>query len=164
MKFLDNFLMPMQKAVKQSVSSFIRLETSDNETTLVSSDGSMISYLRVEGCKQLIGDEEFEKIVNASAITVGARFDRSGHAMQVYFARDPGRIRSKLEQQVKPSRTAARNIGLDLEDLMDERVNHLEKFLSYEECYFVLWTRPSALPAGTNISARRTSKTTFISS
>ncbi len=145
MKFLDNFLTPFQKAVKQSVSSFIRLETSDNETTLVASDGSMVSYLRVEGCKQLIGDEEFEKIVTSSTIKIGARFDRVGHAMQVFFARDPGRIRARLEQQIRPSRIAARNIGLDLEDLMDERVNHLEKFLSHEECFFVLWTRPSAL-------------------
>lgn len=46
---------------------------------------------------------------------------------------------------VRPSRITAEAIGLELEDLFDERARHLERFLSHEEAYFVLWTRPSVL-------------------
>lgn len=145
MELLDKFLTPLQKAMKQSVSSFIRLETADSDTALVSSDGSLISYLKIEGSRQLIGDEEFENIVNSTTIKLGAKFDRLGHAIQVYFSRDPARIRSKIQEQTRATRISTRNIGLELEDLLDERVNHLEKFMSYEECYFVLWTRTSAM-------------------
>ncbi|MGH1375017.1 MAG: type IV secretion protein IcmB [Alphaproteobacteria bacterium] len=145
MKFTDKLLAPLQKALRQSVSSFIRLETCENETTLVSADGSLISYVKVEGSKQIIGDEEYETIVNAANIKIGARFDRIGHAMQVYFVRDPDRIRQALKDQVSPSRTTAKNIGLDLDDVFQERINHLERFLTHEEQYFVLWTRPSCL-------------------
>ncbi len=145
MTILDKLIAPFQKGLRQSVSSFIRLETRENETTLVSTDGSLVSYVKVEGSKQIIGDDEYEAIVSSSNIKIGARFDRIGHAMQVYFVRDPSRIRQTLEEKIKPSRTTANNIGLDLNDLFEEKVNHLEKFLTHEEQYFVLWTRPSGL-------------------
>lgn len=145
MSFFDKLLTPFQKGLKQSVSSFIRLETMENATTMVAIDGSLISYVKVEGSRQIIGEEEFNNIVNASNVKIGTRFDRPGHSMQVYFARDPNRIRATLEAQIKPSRTTAHNIGLELDDVFEEKVNHLERFLTHEECYFVLWTRSSCL-------------------
>ena len=145
MNFLQKTLVPFQKAFRQSVSSFINLETADSETSLVSTDGSLISYFKVEGSRQIIGDEEYKNIVESATIKIGSRFDRQGHALQVYFARDPDRIKRELEKFVKPSRVSADGIGLDLDDLLDERVRHLQRFLSHEEVYFVLWTRPSVL-------------------
>ena len=114
MNFLSKIVLPFQKALRQSLSSFIQLETADNETTLVSTDGSLISYVKIEGSRQLIGDEEFNKIVDASTIKIGSRFDRQGHALQAYFTRDPGRIREELEKFVQPSRTTAENIGSEV--------------------------------------------------
>ncbi len=145
MNHFQLFLAPIQKALRQSVSSFIRLETADNETTIVSSDGSLISYVKVEGSRQIIGEEEFENIVEGATIKIGSRFDSQGHALQVYFTRDPERIRKELEAQIRPSRVSAEAIGLEIDDVFDERINTLERFLTHEECYFVLWTRPSAL-------------------
>ena len=145
MNFIQKLLLPFQKAMRQSVSSFIRLETAEDENTLVSSDGSLISYIRISGCRQMIGNEEYKKIVEGATMKIGSRFDTQGHAMQIYFARDPGRIRSELEASVRPSRTTAENIGLELDDVLVERINHLERFLTHEESYFVLWTRPGVL-------------------
>ena len=145
MKLIDKLTAPFQKAMRFTVSSFIRLETAQNETTLVATEGSLVSYVRVYGSKQIIGDEEYKNIVETSNIKIGARFDRLGHAMQVYFVRDPSRIRQVLEDQLKPSRQSAEMIGIDLNDLFEEKISHLEKFLTHEEQYFVLWTRPSAL-------------------
>lgn len=145
MKLFDKLLAPFQKALRQSVSSFIRLETKENDTTLVSTDGSLITYLKIEGSKQIIGDEEYQNIITSANVKIGARFDRIGHAMQVYFVRDPSRIRQTLTDQTRPSRITANNIGMDLDDLFEEKISHLEKYLTHEEQYFVLWTRPSCL-------------------
>ena len=145
MSYLQKILAPFQKAMRQSISSFIDLETADNETTMVATDGSLVSYLKIEGSKQIIGEEEYKNIVEGSTIKIGSRFDRLGHAMQVYFTRDPGRIEAVLNSLTRPTRLSAENIGLDVEDLIDERVRHLQRFLSHEEGYFVLWTRPSIL-------------------
>ncbi len=145
MKYLNAFLAPIQQAMRQSVSSFIQLETADNETTMVSRDGSLISYIKVDGSRQIIGNEEFENIIEGATIKIGSRFDSQGHALQVFFTRDPERIRKELEAQIRPSRVSAEAIGLEIEDVFEERINTLQRFLTHEECYFVLWTRPSAL-------------------
>lgn len=145
MSYIKKILAPIQKSMRQSVSSFIHLETADNATTLVSSDGSLISYLRVEGSKQIIGEDEYNNIVEGATIKMGARFDRQGHAMQVYYVRDPGRIAKVLKGLVRPLEISANNIGLEIDDLINERVTHLQRFLSHEEAYFVLWTRSSVL-------------------
>lgn len=145
MRFLDKLLAPFQVSMKQSLETFIRLETADDENTLVASDGSLITYVKVDGSRQIIGEEEYNYLIEGATIKIGARFDRQGHAMQVYFTRDPNRITAYLEKLIKPSRQSAESIGLDVKDIFDERVRHLSRFLSYEECYYVLWTRPSIL-------------------
>lgn len=145
MRFLDKILNPFQVALKLSLESFIRLETADDEMTMAASDGSLVSYVKVDGSRQIIGEEEYNFLVEAATIKIGSRFDRQGHAMQVYFARDPNRIASHLEDLLQPSRASAEAMGLDVKDIFEERIRHLSRYLSYEECYFVLWTRPSIL-------------------
>ncbi len=130
---------------RQAVETFIRLETADDEMTLVAQDGSLVSYLKIDGSRQIIGDEEYRYLVEAATVKIGAKFDRQGHALQVYFVRDPARIEPHLQKLTKPSRVTAENIGLDVDDLLGERVHNLSTILTFEECYFVLWTRPSAM-------------------
>lgn len=145
MRLLQKLLVPFQTAFKSSLETFIRLETADDEITLASSDGSLITYIKVDGSRQIIGEEEYNYIVEGSTIKIGSRFDRLGHALQVYFVRDPNRITRYLEEMLRPSRLSAESVGLDVKDIFDERVRHLSRYLSYEECYYVLWTRPSIL-------------------
>lgn len=143
--FLDKLISPFQAALKQSLESYIRLETLDDEYTIAAKDGSLVSYIKVDGSRQVIGDQEYADLVEGATLKIGARFDRPGHAMQVYFVRDPQRIKKHLKKLLKPSHMSAGVLNLDLEDLYDERIRHLSNYLSYEECFFVLWTRPSSM-------------------
>ncbi len=145
MKFLDKILAPYQTAMKQTLESYIRLEISDDDQTMVSSDGSLLTYIKIQGSRQLVGQEEYNHLIEGATLKIGARFDRVGHALQVYFVRDPQRIQSNLNDLMKASRQTAKDVGLKVEDLFTERVRHLSRYLSYEECYYVLWTRPSVL-------------------
>lgn len=145
MRLLKKLLVPFQTAFKSSLETFIRLETADDEITLAASDGSLITYVKIDGSRQIIGEEEYNYLVEGSTIKIGSRFDRQGHALQVYFVRDPNRITRHLENMLRSSRLSAESIGMDVQDIFDERVRHLSRYLSYEECYYVLWTRPSIL-------------------
>lgn len=145
MSLLQKLLTPVHLAMKTSVETFIRLETADDDTTVVAKDGSLIAYFRVDGSRQIIGEDEYKHIIDAATIKIGSRFDKQGHALQVFFVRDPERIGRELEEMIKPSKIAANNMGLEIDDVFAERKQHLSKFLSHEECYFVLWTRPSVL-------------------
>ena len=145
MGFLDKFLTPFQTLMKSTVESYIRLETADDEKTFAAKDGSLVSLLRVDGSRQIIGEEEYKHLIESATIKLGARFDRPGHAWQIVFVRDPERIHRFMNRMITPSRVTARNTDMQLDDLFQERVNHMSKFLMYEECFFVLWTRPSVL-------------------
>jgi intracellular multiplication protein IcmB len=145
MGFFNKFFAPFVTLARQPIESFIRLETADDAHTIVAEDGSLISYLKVDGSRQIIGSEEYNHIIEAATLKLGARFDRPGHAMQMFFSRNPARSRQMTEKMTYPSKITARNIGLELEDVLDERARHLSHYLIYEECYYVLWTRPSIL-------------------
>ncbi len=145
MKIIDKILSPFQVLLKKSLESYIRLETADNDITMVASDGSLMSYIKVDGSRQLVGEEEYNYLIEGATIKIGSRFDRLGHSIQIFFVRDPDRIQSHLESLMRPSRQTAIDTGLAVADVFEERVRHLSRFLSYEECYFVLWTRPGSL-------------------
>ncbi|MDY0029753.1 MAG: type IV secretion protein IcmB [Pseudobdellovibrionaceae bacterium] len=154
MNLIEKILAPFQVALRQSIESFIRIETAENEYTLASSDGSLVSYFKVDGSRQIIGEEEYNFLVDAATVKLGAKFDRQGHAMQIYFTRDPNRIRPHLADQMEASNITAENIGIEVEDLLDERVKNLSNILSYEECYFVLWTRGGVMSKAETQRAR----------
>ena len=144
--FFDNAASFLFSSLKQPIETFIRLETADDKVTLVAEDGSLVSFLRIDGCRQIVGDSEYNWMIEQSTIKLGSRFDRPGHALQVYFMRNPDRASMQLGTLLKPSQATAGAIGLDLADLFEERQRHLSRYLATEEIYFVLWTRPSVLP------------------
>ena len=109
MSFLLKFLIPFQTALRKPVESFIRLETADDERTLVAEDGSLVTFLRFDGSRQVSGETEYAHIVEASTIKIGSRFDRQGHAMQVFFTRDPERIEKHLRRMMRPSVLTAKS-------------------------------------------------------
>ena len=145
MGIFDKILKPIVNVLRQPVESFIRLETADDETTMVASDGSLVSYLRIHGSRQIIGEEEYKNILEGCVVKLGARFDRPGHALQVYFMRSPERIHEELRGIMRPNQVSAKNIGMEIDDIFEERGRHLSNYLASEEIYFVLWTRASAL-------------------
>lgn len=145
MSILDKLLKPFVKLARQPIESFITLETADDETTFAAQDGSLVTVIRVDGARQLIGDEEYRKILSDSVIKFGTKFDRPGHAIQVYFCRNPDRMKEEIRSYLRPNYVAARNIGLEIDDIFDERAKHLCHYLAWEEIYFVAWTRPAVL-------------------
>lgn len=129
-------------ASRHPVESFIRLETAHDETTLLAEDGSLVSLIKIDGSRQIIGDEEYQHLIESATLKIGSRFDMPGHAMQIYFSRNPQRMRRELTKITQSSRKSAENNSLELDDLFDERNRHLSRFLTWEESYYVLWTRP----------------------
>lgn len=143
--FLDEILASILLGLRQPIESFIRLETADDETTLVTGDGSLATLVRIGGSRQIIGDSEYRWIIDQAVTKLGARFDRLGYAIQVYFARDQALVGREIDRVMRGNRVAAKTMELDLEDLLNERRRHLARFMAHEDVYFVLWTRPSAV-------------------
>ena len=123
--FFDQALAATLFTLRQPIEAFIQLETADDNVTLVANDGSLISFIKLFGSRQIIGDTEYQWIIEQATLKLGARFDRPGYAMQVYFMRDPSTVAQDIERGMRGNRSAARAMELDLEDLLTERRRHL---------------------------------------
>ncbi len=144
-EIFDEAAASLMMAFHQPIESFVQLETADDDVTLVANDGSLVSFVKECGARQLIGDVEYAWIIEQATLKLGARFDRPGYAMQIYFSRDPALAELDIDSIMNNNRTAMRAMDLELNDLLVERKRNLARFIAHEEIWFVLWTRPSSL-------------------
>lgn len=143
---LDSFFIWLSGNLKQNLADYSDLETAQDEYTLVAKDGSLLSIIRVDGFKSLINTEAFyQKISEPFSSGIDPFMSKSGHMIQVWFGIDPTKSERIVRQALNPSYETAKRLNLDLEEILDERVKHISARANFEECYLVLWTRPSAL-------------------
>lgn len=131
--------------LKQTTASYCELQTADSPTVLVANDGSLLSVIRVDGVKTLIGREEFEYIQEGLRQSLQTTMSQSGHSIQVFFTHNREEVRDEIGEILKPAQQTAERLSLGLDDLFDERINFLSKYCAREEVYVVLWTRISSL-------------------
>lgn len=143
---LSNLKSAFSSMTKKSMDSFCFLETGVSGTTsVVAADGSILSILRIDGVKQLIGPDDLENVIHEMNIKLSSYFGQPGHAMQIWFARDPDLSKQLVSSLNRPARNVAKSLNLELDDLFDERESHLVNFITWEGYYIALWTRPAIL-------------------
>ncbi len=142
---VDAFVAWASSAIKQTTESYCEIQTADSPTVLVGNDGSLLSVLKVDGVKALIGAEEFEHIREGLLHSLQTSMSRSGHAVQVYFSYNRDEVGDEIAHIFEPARETARALSLSLDDLFSERMTYLAKYCAHEEVFVVLWTRPGVL-------------------
>ncbi len=130
---------------KKPLSSFNFIETGDGQKTLIAKDGSLCSIVRIDGISRMMGPQDLQALTKRLEINMASHFSRPGHAIQVWFARDPDMSRQMTADLNRPAKRIAESVGLNLTDLFEERESFLSKFLVWEGFYMVLWTRLSIL-------------------
>lgn len=142
---IDALLAWVGGALGQSTDSYCDIETADSRHTLVAKDGSLVSVIRLHGATQLVGPDEFERIHRGLSTAFTSVMARLGHALQVYFYYDKELIKQEISEIFNPAMATAQRLKMNLDDLFEERINHLAKYCATESCFFVLWTRPNSL-------------------
>lgn len=142
---IDALLAWMGSSLGQTVSAYVDIESADNRHTLVTRDGSLVSLIKLHGATQLVGPEEFKKIHEGLTSTLSVNLSRPGHAVQVYFHYDKEGVKQEITDIFSGARATAKRLKLSLDDLFDERTNHLADYCASESTFFVLWTRPNTL-------------------
>ena len=61
-EILDTLLAALSSGLKQTVESYCDIHTADSKNTLVATDGSLLSVVKIDGVKALVGQEEYERI------------------------------------------------------------------------------------------------------
>lgn len=142
---IDSILAWLGSSLGQLSETYCELETADERHVLVGKDGSLASILRIQGATFLVGPEEFERIHRTLTQSLQTGLARPGHAVQVYFSHDKEAVQHDLEQILAPARHTAKRLHLELDDLLNEKVNELYRYCASESMYFVIWTKPSGM-------------------
>ncbi len=145
----------LSAAFKQTTMSYCELQTADSPTVLVAHDGSLLSVLRIDGVKGLVGRDEFNQIQTGLRQSLQSIMSQSGHTIQVFFSYNKGEVRGQIHEMLSPAQDTANRLSLNLDDLFNERVDFLSKYCAYEEVYMVLWTRCHSLASEQSKRARK---------
>lgn len=134
------------EVTKKPMSSFSFLESGvSGENVLVGKDGSLATVIRIDGTRMILGPEEMESLVHGMTLKMSAYLGRPGHAIQVWFARDPDFSPTLVKELMQTPRKISGRLNLDLDDLFSERERYLPNWITWEGFYMVLWTRLSIL-------------------
>lgn len=138
--FVNSLLAWMSTSLKQTTASYCDLQTADSPTVLVSHDGSLLSIVRVDGVKSLIGRDEFDQMQLGFQQSLQTTMSQPGHAIQVYFNYNKDEVTAEITDIFAPAQGTAERLSLRLDDLFAERIRHLSRYCAHEETYLVLWT------------------------
>lgn len=142
---IDAFLAWIGSSLGQTTDYYCAIESADSRHTLVAKDGSLLSVIRLHGATELVGPQEFDKMHKGLTNSLSTALSRPGHAVQVYFHYDKDLVKDEIRDIFKPALATCARLKLELSDLFEERINHLAKYCSTENCFLVLWTRPNSL-------------------
>jgi intracellular multiplication protein IcmB len=142
---IDALLEWLSNALRQTTASYCHLETADGEHNIVGRDGSLLTILRVNGIRHLVGTDEFHRLHQGVANSLQTSLSRTGHTVQVFFSFDNEQVKQDIKSIFCNAIITAKRLNLQLDDLFDERVNVLSKYCAKETLYLALWTRPASL-------------------
>ena len=143
--FLGSFSSWFGVALKQSMSAYCDLQTADSQTTLVTNDGSLLSIIKLDGIKKLVGSEEFNHAQEQLQQALQTSMRHPGHTIQVFFSYTKDDIKEGIHKALTPGIETAERLGLKLKDVFDEQEDVLSQYCGTENCYLVLWTRLQSL-------------------
>jgi intracellular multiplication protein IcmB len=154
-KMVDDVLHGINDWFAQPAYHYCRLETCADDTTLVADDGSLISVIECRGNLKMTGPEEHEQMINTFVSTLSSRFSGIGHAIQVVMSYNPAGAKEEIKNAFLPSKITARNLGLNVDSIMDDWSKSVARYCAVEHIYIVAWTRPSCLPSSEMKKARK---------
>lgn len=143
---VDELCFKLAELLGGNPDKFVDLVAADSPFCLTTKDGSLLTAIRINGYESLCGDREFGEIVSKWN-TFLRRYldDKSGREIHWYWEMDPDEGKHELERLLKPSRNQARRMGLQVDDLFDEKIMANAKYVHLESSLIVIVTRLSDL-------------------
>lgn len=153
---LDQFRMNFADLVGGSAKSYTFLYTTDVDSVLVAEDNSMVSIIGINGCMKMIGDDEFEEIVDRLLTALRTPLTKKCHAIQFVFDYDPYEAKRSIERQFMPLYNSTKNLGLGgIASVLKDNQDKITAFCANEQIMIAVWTRPQALSPSELKTARK---------
>ena len=143
--YLGRALANLSLMLKQPLPSFCDIETAHGNS-LITKQGDYVSWLRVDGMRRMSTRADVERIAMGQRVDLSGALEERGHAIVGFYISDPEASGVQIDQaNIGPCREVARQVGLELSDILNERQELWPRVMRWEAAYFVLWTRKAVL-------------------
>jgi len=143
--FLARGFASLSLALKQPLSAFCELETAHDDA-LITKTGHYLSWIRVDGMQRMAERKDFAEMAEAMRLDLSGALETRGHAIVGWYISDPDAALVEIERlNLHSCRTVAREVGLDLDDILEERAQLWPQLMRWEAAYFITWTLTSVL-------------------
>ncbi|EIP3425116.1 ATP-binding protein [Salmonella enterica] len=113
----------------------------------VTSRGEYLSVFEVSGAFREM-DENPEQTQNGSleslithlSDSLNTTFKNKGHKLSFVFERDPDRGRDEIADMIAPQMRSLENTGIQLQDVLEEKITILSPWLVRERCWLAVWS------------------------
>lgn len=133
----------LAKLFKTSMSDYCDLETSRDEFTLVHRDGSLSTFLSLNGSLMAAGPAREKEIVDRLTDRLSGVMGTPGFRIQFVITRDPDANERALKEALSPAAQTAKRIGLSVTPLLAERARVLGDKVAVETSYVIITTQLS---------------------
>ncbi|WP_036288563.1 secretion protein [Methylosinus sp. PW1] len=145
LQWISRGLAAMSLMAKQPLASFCDIEASHGDA-LVTKHGDYVSFLRLGGMRRMSTRADIDRLANAMRIDISGTLENRGHAIVGWYASDPDLAAVEIERvNMSACREIAKEIGLELGDIFEERKKLWTGMMRWEAAYFILWTRATTL-------------------
>lgn len=142
---IDKLLASAALLLRQPLPSFCEVETTHGNA-LVTKQSDYVTFLRIDGLRRQPTRAEIERIATAQRIDLSGTLEEKGHAIVGFYISDPDLAAVEIERvHMESCRGVARELGLDLTDILAERSARWPRLMRWEAAYYVLWTRRGVL-------------------
>ena len=140
---LDDLTALFWSVRRKSLESFLLPDAALSGGVILARDNSLVTLVAIDGSRQATGPDELAHFVESTLQRWNTPLLDRGHALHAVFERDPES--ASLERFTARQASAARDLGLALDDVLAERGERLAELLADETIHMACWTRPSLL-------------------
>lgn len=146
----EGLLAGVGMSLNAGAASYCRLEGIEGRFSLVASDSSQLTFIRVVGRAEMTGPDEFSAVLESLDDVLRSAFEGRGHAIQWVYRYNPdqGAVNRETSSHIANITKTMTRLGLDMNivsEFADDWAEALSPWCIQESNYLVVWTRPSYL-------------------
>lgn len=116
----------------------------------VTHHGYYLSVFEISGALRELSEtasadhpDAFEGMIAHLTSTLSTTWKNTGHKLAFIFERDPEKGRDEVSTMIAPQKRSIQHIGIQLDDLLNEKVNVISPWLVRERCWLAVWSSPT---------------------
>ena len=142
---VSSLLASLSLALKQPLAGYCDVETTHGDA-LVTKQGDYCTFVRIGGMKRMATRDDITRLANGLRLDLSGALEAKGNAIVGWYLSDPDVAEREIERiNMESCRRVGREVGLDLTDILDERLRLWGQTMRWETSCFVLWTRRAVL-------------------